>query len=59
MSAESIRRSRERYIKEKTKIMAVRFNKENDKDIIAFLDDQPNKIDTIRRAIRLLMESES
>ena len=58
MSAESVKKARERYIKDKTKIMAVRFNKESDKDIIAYLDDHPNKIETIRKALRLLMESE-
>lgn len=53
---EADRRSRAKYLREKTHILAVRFNKAADKDIIEYLDSQPSKIETLRAAIRLYME---
>lgn len=45
-----------KYNKEKMKLYSVRFHKENQRDIIEHLDNQPNKAGYIARLIREDME---
>lgn len=53
---EADRRATKKYHTEKCSAVTVRFQKEQDADIIAFLNDQPCKIEAIRDAIRLYIK---
>lgn len=57
-TSDAVKRAKEKYNKEKTKLVALRFTKASDQDIIDFIEAQPNKLETFRKAIRLLIETE-
>lgn len=44
--------TKNKWQKENIKIIAIHFNKEKDKEILEWLDQQPCKINTIRIAIK-------
>lgn len=57
--SEADRRAIAKYHKTKTKTFSVRFLKEQDADIIEFLESRPEKVDVYRKALRALMKAEN
>lgn len=53
---ENDRKLRAKYLKDKTQLFAVRFNKAADKDIIEYLETCPSKVDAFREGIRLAIK---
>lgn len=58
MASDAIKKAKAKYNKEKTKLVALRFTRSSDQDIIDFIAAQPNKLEMFRKAIRLLIETE-
>lgn len=56
--SEADRKAIARYHKNKTKTFSVRFLKDQDADIIEYLDSRSTKTDVYRKALRMLMIAE-
>lgn len=51
-TSEAKLKANEKYLTEKTKRLTFKMRVDQDADIIAFFDEQPNKADALRKAIR-------
>lgn len=58
MTSEAKKKSKARFDKLNTRHFSIKLNKRTDTEIIEFLDNSGNIMGTIRRALRLLMETE-
>lgn len=51
-------KANEKYLAEKTKRLIFKMRVDQDSDIIAFFEDQPNKADALRKAVRDAIKKE-